>query len=155
MQNSIVVLTFSVLHRKYLFCANLFQKMKIVGLSWNLSVSTKFQFKPTNLIFGPNLLKEGISGVKQKKWALLLFLTRSTHFRQIWSKNTKIASLSWNLAPTLIRICRIQWWCSLFLNLDRKYSFDQIGSKKSKLSFRLKFGTQTKSNIQNLMMVYI
>ena len=86
--------------------------------------------------------------------SLLLFLTRSTHFRQIWSKNTKIASLSWNLAPTLIRICRIQWWCSLFLNLDRKYSFDQIGSKKSKLLFRLKFGIQTKSNIQNLMMVF-
>ena len=26
-----------------------------------------------------------------------------------------ITSLSWNLIPRLIRICRIQWWCSLFL----------------------------------------
>ena len=84
MQNSTAVLTFSVLHRKYLFCANLLQKMKILGLSWNLSVSTKFQFKPTNLIFGPNLLKECISGVKQKKWAPPLEFSGDVHFYCFW-----------------------------------------------------------------------
>ena len=26
----------------------------------------------------------------------------------------KIVSLSWNLVPRLIWICRIKWWCSLF-----------------------------------------
>ena len=26
----------------------------------------------------------------------------------------KIISLSWNLVPILIWICKIQWWCSLF-----------------------------------------
>ena len=29
-------------------------------------------------------------------------------------QNIKIVSLSWHLAPTLIFICKIQWWCSLF-----------------------------------------
>ena len=27
----------------------------------------------------------------------------------------KIVCLKWNLVPRLIRICRIHWWCSLFL----------------------------------------
>ena len=27
----------------------------------------------------------------------------------------KIISLSWNLVPRFIQICRIQWWCLLFL----------------------------------------
>ena len=35
----------------------------------------------------------------------------------------KIVSLSWNLVPTLIRISRIQWWCSFFSILDRKHPF--------------------------------
>ena len=45
----------------------------------------------------------------------ILNLTRNTLFRQIWPKKVKIVSLSWNLIPRPIRICRIQWWCSLFL----------------------------------------
>ena len=36
MQNSMVVFTFSVFERKYPFWANLFQKITIVSLSWNL-----------------------------------------------------------------------------------------------------------------------
>ena len=27
----------------------------------------------------------------------------------------KIVSFSWNLVPRLIQICRVQWWCSLFV----------------------------------------
>ena len=30
-------------------------------------------------------------------------------------QKVKIVSLSWNLVPRLIRICRIQWCCSVFL----------------------------------------
>ena len=37
-----------------------------------------------------------------------------TLFGQIWFKKS-LVSLSWNMVPTLIQICRIQWWCSLFL----------------------------------------
>ena len=32
-------------------------------------------------------------------------------------KKIKILTLSWNLVRTLIRTCRIQWWCSVFLLL--------------------------------------
>ena len=46
----------------------------------------------------------------------------------------KIITLSWNLVPTLIRACRIHWWCSFFLFLIGNTLFGQICSKKSKLS---------------------
>ena len=36
MQNSMVVFTFAALDQKYLFGANLVQKIKIASLSWNL-----------------------------------------------------------------------------------------------------------------------
>ena len=36
MQNSMELFTFSVIHRKHSFWANLVQKIKIVSLSWNL-----------------------------------------------------------------------------------------------------------------------
>ena len=49
-------------------------------------------------------------------------------------QNIKILSLSWNLVPTLIRACRIQWWCSFFLFLIGNTLFGQFWSKKSKLS---------------------
>ena len=35
----------------------------------------------------------------------------------------KIVSLSWNLVPRLIQICKIQWWCFFFSIFDRKYIF--------------------------------
>ena len=37
-------------------------------------------------------------------------------FEQIWSKKKiRMVSLSWNLVPRRIGICRIQWYCLLFL----------------------------------------
>ena len=29
-------------------------------------------------------------------------------------QKSKVVSLSWKLVPRLIRLCRIQWWCSVF-----------------------------------------
>ena len=52
----------------------------------------------------------------------------------------KIVSLSWNLEVTLIRICRIQWWYSLFSFLTGDTLFGQTWSKNSKFQFKLKFG---------------
>ena len=40
----------------------------------------------------------------------------------------KIVSLSWNLSPRLIQVCRIQWWCSLFLFQNGNTLFGQIWS---------------------------
>ena len=64
MQNSMLVLMFSVLDRKHTFWVNLFQKIKFVILNWNLG-------------------------------------------------------------PRLIPICRIQWWCSLFLFYTGNTHFGQ------------------------------
>ena len=47
----------------------------------------------------------------------------------IWAnlaQKIKIASLKWNLVPRAIRICRIHWWCSLFLFSARDSFFGQI-----------------------------
>ena len=55
-------------------------------------------------------------------------------FWAIFVQNIKILTLSWNLVPTLIRACIIQWWCSFFLFLIGNTLFGQIWSKKSKLS---------------------
>ena len=46
---------------------------------------------------------------------------------------SQIISWSWNLVARLIRICRIQWCCSLFLFLSGNTLFAQIWSKKIKI----------------------
>ena len=49
----------------------------------------------------------------------------------------KVISLSWNLVPTLIRICRIEWWCSLFFIFGRKYPvWDNLVQKIKIVSLR-------------------
>ena len=40
------------------------------------------------------------------------------------------------------------WRCSLFLFQTRNFLFEQIWSKKSRLQFKLKFGTKTNANMQ-------
>ena len=49
-------------------------------------------------------------------------------------KKIQIVSLNWNLVPSLIRICRVQWRCSFFSVSDRKHPFGQTWSEKSELS---------------------
>ena len=46
-----------------------------------------------------------------------------TPFLGKFGPKIKIVSLSWNLVPRPIRICRIQWWCSLFLPSTRNNPF--------------------------------
>ena len=41
-------------------------------------------------------------------------------------QNIIIASLSWNSVPRLIRLCRIQWCCSIFLFSTGNTFFGQI-----------------------------
>ena len=45
----------------------------------------------------------------------------------------KIFSLTWNLLPRVIRICRIQWWCSTTLISTENALFGQIWSKIIKI----------------------
>ena len=65
----------------------------------------------------------------------------------------KIVSLRWNLVPRLIRICGIQWWCSLLLFLTINIP-GQIWSKNRKL-FKVKFDKKTNSDMQNSMVVSV
>ena len=60
--------------------------------------------------------------------------TNSNMQNLVMFQNIKIVTLSWNLVRRLIRICRIQWWCSFFLFLIGNTLFGQIWTKKSKLS---------------------
>ena len=102
----------------------------------------------------------------------------NTSFGEIWSKNQncqfklcdvnffcfgpeipflgkfvlKIQScLKWNLVLRLIWICRIHWWCLFFLFLVA--FLVKFGSKKWNWQFKLKFGTQFNSNMQNSMLI--
>ena len=63
-----------------------------------------------------------------------MFLIENTLFGQIWSKKSKLSVEAEILVPRLIPICRIQWWCSLFLFLIGNTFFGQIWSKKIKIS---------------------
>ena len=53
-------------------------------------------------------------------------------------QKVKIISLSWNLVGRLIRICRIQRYCSLFWFFSGNTLFGHIWSKISKLSIEAK-----------------
>ena len=66
----------------------------------------------------------------------------------------RIINLSWNLVPRLIQICRIQWPCSLFLFLTGTTYFGQFGPKSQNYHFKLNFGGQSNSNMQNSMMLF-
>ena len=43
------------------------------------------------------------------------YLDWKHRFLEVLVQQIEIVSLSRNLVPRLIIICRIQWWCSLFL----------------------------------------
>ena len=54
----------------------------------------------------------------------------------------------------LIQICRIPFWCSLFLFLTSNTSLGKFGPKYQNCQFELKFGTYTNLNMQKSMMVF-
>ena len=69
----------------------------------------------------------------------------------------KIFNLIWNLAPNVIRICRIQWWCTNVFVLDGGWPlffFRQIGPKNWNCQIKLKFGIKTNSNMHNSVVVF-
>ena len=51
----------------------------------------------------------------------------------------KIISLSWNFVPKLIQVCRILWWCLLFLFSTGNNFSGKFGSKNQNCQFDLKF----------------
>ena len=66
----------------------------------------------------------------------------------------KIVTLSWNLVPTLIRTCRIQWWCSFFSFWSKIIFLGKFSPNSENYQLKLKYGTYTNSNMQNSMMLF-
>ena len=54
----------------------------------------------------------------------------------------KFISLNWNFVPRLIEICRISWWCSLFLFSTANTFLGKFGPKNQICQFELKFRTR-------------
>ena len=161
MQNSMVMFILSVFHWKYPFWANLVKKIKIISWSWNLVARliwicriqwwcSFFCFwleMPFLGKFGPKnqnchfKLKFGTYTNSNMQNSIVMFTFSVFDWKYpFWAnlvQKVKIISWSWNLVPTLIRTCRIQWWCSFFLFLIGNTLFGQIWSKKSKLPVKV------------------
>ena len=60
---------------------------------------------------------------------LVLFSTGNTFFWVHLVQDLKIISFSWNFVPRLIPICRIPWWCSLFLLSTGNTFLSKFGPK--------------------------
>ena len=129
MQNSMVMFTFFVL-------TGISFLGKFGPKNQNCQFELKFGIVIVLLVFTLSILDQ-----KNSSWANFV-------------QKTKIVSLSWNLVPKLIRTCRIQWWCSLFLYLTINILLEKIWSKNLKL-FKVKFDTKTTSNMQNQIVVSI
>ena len=133
-----VIFTFFVFGRKYSVWDNLVQKINIVSLRWNLIpriiwicwiqwCCSLFSFLTGNTLLGQIWSKLSI-------FTAFMFPIRNALFCVNLVQKIKIISLSWNLVPTLIRICIIQWWYSLFSFAAGNTLFGIIWSKKSILS---------------------
>ena len=94
MRNSMVMLIFSALDRKYHFFGpknqNCFFKLKFRSQP-NLNMQNSMMM----LIFSP--------------------LHQKYRFQPNLVQKIKIVILSWNLVLKLIWVCRIRWWCTFFL----------------------------------------
>ena len=123
MKNSRMMLIFLfVLRWKYLFLANLAQKIKVINLTWNLL---------------PRLIR-----ICRIRWWCSFFSVLDWKY-PFWSNLVQIFKFfcsKWSLVPRLIAICRIQWFCSLFLFLAGNSFWGQIWSKQQNCQFKLEFG---------------
>ena len=134
-----VLLIYFVLDYKFFFWANLAQKMKITSLYWNLVFrltriwriqwwcsffvyfwlevffrENMFQeFK--NICWSWNFETETNSNIWKLMAVFFSFLDRKYPFLVNLVQKFKFVALTWNLVLRLLRICKILWWCSLFV----------------------------------------
>ena len=114
--NSMVMLTFSVLHWKYPFWANFVQKNQ------NYLYKLKFGTECNLSILNPIII------------FTFSFLDRKHRFWGKLVQKLKFVCLRWNLVHKRIQICRIWWWwCLFFLFWPRNTLFGNIGPKLSTL----------------------
>ena len=124
---------FCCFHWKYPFLTNLFQKIKIVSLSWNLV---------------PRVI-----WISRHQWWCSLFSVFDWRY-PFWAnlvQKTKIVSFRWNLTPRLIRICNSVYLVCFRLEI---LSLDKLGPKNQNCQFKLKFGSDINSNMQNSMVIF-
>ena len=133
---------FFVFDQKCPFWVNLVQIVTIVSLRWNLIPRLiwirRIQwccFRPEMLFLGQIWSKLSVLSVECETWSqwlclLFTFFDRKCPFWTNLVQNVKMVSLSLNFIASVIRICRIQWCCSLFL---LSTLFGQCWSKMSKL----------------------
>ena len=62
-------------------------------------------------------------------------------------------SLSWNLVPRIICICRNQWWCLPLPFLTRNTLFGKMSPKIQNFLFKVKCDTWTSWKMQNSMVL--
>ena len=118
--------TCSVFDWKYPFWVNLVRKLKIFSSSWNLVL---------------RLIQ--ICRIPLRCSFHFCFRADISFWADLVQK-IKIVRLSWNLLLKLIWIYRIQWWCSRFC----------FKPENQNCQFKLKFGSKSNSNMQNLMMTF-
>ena len=111
------------------WCCSLFSFSTGITLFWEIWCKNQnYQFK----------LKFGTSTNSNMQNSMVMFtfsvFDRAYAFSANLVQKFKIVISRWNSRLKLIQICRIQWWCSLFLFLSGNTLFGQIWSKKSKLS---------------------
>ena len=159
-----MVFLFFIFNQNALFWVNLLKQVKIIILSSNsaptiIRICTiqlwclHFLFLITNTVFGQMWSQKSKLSVSAQIWhvdyfeyveqwcSLVSFSIRNAIFEQLSSKKVKIISLSWNSVPTIIPICRIQWWCSFFLFLIKVPFLANFGPKNENYQFDLKFFT--------------
>ena len=84
---------------------------------------------------------------------ILFVLDWKYHFWTNMVQKIKIVSLSWNLGPLLIRICRIQWQCFFICFRPKTPFLGKFDPNNQTCQFKLKYGTYTNSNMQNSMVM--
>ena len=129
------MLTFSVFGRKYSFCANLFQKIKIVSLNWNFV---------TRLIRISKLQKCSIFLFFHLSWNLILRLIGICRIQRLWSlfwfwleiaslgkfgQNIKIGSLSCNIVIILYKFAEFNGGVHIFFFRPVITFFGELGPK--------------------------
>ena len=120
-------LNFFPLDGIYPFWANLARKIKIFSLSWNLVENSTLMF--TFFCF---------------KWkSFLINLV----------PNFKFDCLMWNLESGLIRICKFNGDVCFFYFRSEILILRNFGTKNQNCLFRLTFGTETTSNMRNLLVM--
>ena len=117
---------------------------KISGKIWETSGKSLGKFGPKNqncqfkLKFGT---KTNLNMENSMVAFTLAVLDWEFPFWENLIQAIKVVSLSWNLVPKLILICRIKWGCSLFPFSTGNTLFGQIWVHNTKLSLKLKSGT--------------